>query len=255
MDATTGGTRTNRSMLERVMTGRVSKPPAEFPETISWPSESPAELPETISRSSESPAELPETISRSSESPAEFPETISRSSESPADAPATSELSTARAGNDFGRAYQSLLPELLALRPSELLPVNIGIPGAVTKALGIQPTLAGLTHRIAKALPEVGARLPEKLVVHALALSHAHTLFLTATQDLDAVPSLAAEGKELRAVLLADAQALIRRGQIRLRMPSAVRSPAPTYTGTRVLAVRLWKRGSQRPRRSTEPIR
>ena len=53
MDATTGGTRTNRPMLERVMTGRVSKPPAEFPETISWPSESPAELPETISWSSE----------------------------------------------------------------------------------------------------------------------------------------------------------------------------------------------------------
>jgi hypothetical protein len=114
----------------------------------------------------------------------------------------------------FEQAYHSLLPELRALRRSEVKPVNIGIPGAVTKALQIQPTLAGLRDRIAEVSPEVDPRLPDRLVTHALALSHAHALFLTASHGVDALPSLSTEGRQLRAVLLADAQRLIRRGLI-----------------------------------------
>lgn len=116
-------------------------------------------------------------------------------------------------GYDFAQAYQSLLPKLLALRPSELVRINLGIPSAVTTALNVQPALAELKDRIAAALPETDVSLPEDLASHALALSHAHTQFMTALQGSDALPSLAAEGTKLRELLVGEVQTLIRRGQ------------------------------------------
>ena len=72
--------------------------------------------------------------------------------------------------------------------------------------------LAELKERIAVALPEVDASIPEHLMTHAMALSHAHTLFLMASQDVDTLPSLAEEARKLRRILLRDAEGMIQRG-------------------------------------------
>jgi hypothetical protein len=103
---------------------------------------------------------------------------------------------------------------MLSLRASDLVPININVADAVSKGLGVESRLAGLNDRIREALPTVDARLLEHLATHAYALSHADTLFSMASQALDVLPSIAAEGKALRAILFADAQALIRRGLI-----------------------------------------
>jgi hypothetical protein len=114
----------------------------------------------------------------------------------------------------FESAYQSLLPDMRALRHSQVMPIHVGIPGAITKALQIQPTVAKLINRIVEAAPEVDPHLPERLITHALALGHAHTLFVTVSEGVDELPSLSKEGRKLRAVLLTGAQVLIQRGLI-----------------------------------------
>jgi len=48
--------------------------------------------------------------------------------------------------------------------------------------------------------------LPKKLDQYALALSHAHTLYLVATRASDPVPALSKEGMKLRSFLFSDGQ-------------------------------------------------
>jgi hypothetical protein len=219
-----------------------SKAPEVLPERITRSSEAPEVLPERITRSSEAPEVLPERITRSSEAPEMLPERITTSSKAPevlperitgyskvpmdlsdrtrgssiarTQAPATAGPSLKASGNVFEPAYLSLLPAMLALPPSKVVSLNISAPHAVTKALGIQPTLAEMKGRISKSLEDVDERLPEHLVTHAHALFHAHSLFLMASRDADALPSLRAEGKKLRTVLLTDADGLIQRGRV-----------------------------------------
>jgi hypothetical protein len=236
------------SMLERVMSRIASGAPAELSEKLTVPvmrtdtsedpeglaekstrssnalaglaerstgsSKAPAVLPEKTTASSNAPAVLPEKTTASSNAPAVLAERITGSSKAPAQTPATAGRSLKSSGDIFDAAYLSLLPAMLALPPSKVVPLNISVPYAVTKALGIQPTLAELKGRISKSLPDVDERLPEHLVTHAHALTHAHTLFVTALQAVDVLPSLRAEGRKLRAVLLTDAQSLIQRGRV-----------------------------------------
>jgi hypothetical protein len=112
----------------------------------------------------------------------------------------------------FEEAFEELLPAMKALRAGEVTPVNLSIPGAVTTALGVRHSLLALKDRIADALPGTERDLPEKLVDFALALSHAHTLYLVATRANDPVPSLSEEGMKLRSLLFSDARALVHRG-------------------------------------------
>ena len=198
-----------------------SSAPAERPDMNAAPVEAAAELPGTLSGSkkasamgptihaaSKRAAGSPPTILSGSKKASASPPTIlshpEKASTSPptilsnpknASAVASTVLANPRnaSGDDFEHAYQSLLPELCALRRSQVMPINIGITGAVTKALRIQPTLATLMDRIAEVASGVDPRLPERLVTHALALSHAHALFVTTSQGVDALPSLSEE--------------------------------------------------------------
>jgi hypothetical protein len=140
-----------------------------------------------------------------------------------ADAAPSARPSQRPSGDAFEQAYDSLLPALLALRASEVVTINLAVPGAVTKALGIQLVLAALKERIVAALPEVDASIPEHLMTHAMALSHAHTLFLMASQDVDTLPSLAAEARKLRKILLRDAEGMIQRGLLDAAMMPRLR--------------------------------
>jgi hypothetical protein len=77
----------------------------------------------------------------------------------------------------FEVAFKELLPAMNALRAEEIIGVNLSIPGAVKKALGVQPALLALKDRILDSLPAKARGFPDKVDVFARALSHAHTLY------------------------------------------------------------------------------
>ena len=122
------------------------------------------------------------------------------------------DIQTLAATTPFDEVFKETLPAMKALRAGEITAVNLFIPRAVTTVLGVRQVLVGLKDRIADALPEAERDLPEKLPCLALALSHAHTLYLVATRANDPVPSLAEEGMKLRTLLFSDARALVQRG-------------------------------------------
>src|SRR5262249_28473068 len=111
----------------------------------------------------------------------------------------------------FLEAYRSLLPEFHALRAEELVAINLDIPAAVTRALGAAPKVAALKDRVVNELPRIDVERILRLTTYAMALSHAHTLFVLATRPPDELDALVEEGTALREVLFADANALVTR--------------------------------------------
>jgi hypothetical protein len=122
------------------------------------------------------------------------------------------DIETSAATTLFEEVFKEMLPAMKALRSEEITAVNLCIPGAVATVLGVRQVLGDLKDRIVDALPEKERDLPKKLLHLALALSHAHTLYLVATRANDPVPSLAEEGMKLRSLLFSDARALVQRG-------------------------------------------
>lgn len=111
----------------------------------------------------------------------------------------------------FEDAYNSLLPKFRALSTEELVPINLDIPAAVTTALGVAPELAAFKDEVAQHLPKLDFEPMLHLDEYAMALSHAHTLYLMASQPVDSLQALVAEGTALRETLFVDASALVRR--------------------------------------------
>jgi hypothetical protein len=114
----------------------------------------------------------------------------------------------------FEEPYARLLPEFKALAVEELIAINLDIPLVVTTVLGAGPEILALADRIAKELPEFDLASLKKLEDYAMALSHAHTLYLMASQPPDSLQTLVDEGTSLRETLVTDANALVRRGLI-----------------------------------------
>jgi len=111
----------------------------------------------------------------------------------------------------FEEHYQALLPKFRALAADELVPINLDIPAAVTTALGVAPEVRALKERLVRELPLLDLEALMKLDEYAMALMHAHTLYLMAAQPVDSLQPLVEEGSELREVLFADATALVQR--------------------------------------------
>lgn len=111
----------------------------------------------------------------------------------------------------FEEAYNALLPKFRALSVEELVPINIDIPAAVTTALGVAPEMAAFKDEVALHLPQLDFEPVLHLDEYAMALSHAHTLYLMASQPVDSLQPLVAEGTVLRETLFADATALVQR--------------------------------------------
>jgi hypothetical protein len=121
----------------------------------------------------------------------------------------------------FSKAFEEVLPSMKALPEAEVIPVNLDIPDAVSKVLGLELVLRTLNDRIASKVPETERDLPQKLVSYAFALSHANILYRMAARANDPVPALSEEGMKLRSLLFSDARALIHRGFVD---PRALRS-------------------------------
>ncbi|WP_437662164.1 hypothetical protein [Sorangium sp. So ce1182] len=109
-------------------------------------------------------------------------------------------------------AFNRIAPELSELSAAALAPINIDLPRAVALVLGALPGLAALRPAIVKQLPEHKIALLDKLELYALAAWYAHLIALPESGAGHAVKPLLDEALALRAKLLADADALARRG-------------------------------------------
>jgi len=109
-------------------------------------------------------------------------------------------------------ALIQLKTEMAALDAGALLPVTIEIPAGVALVLGSLPDIRGFRDQIAKEMPSFDLARFDKLETYTLALNEAHAGFKVATEPADALDQAVAEGERLRALLLAEANALELRG-------------------------------------------
>src|SRR5690349_8898244 len=111
----------------------------------------------------------------------------------------------------FRDAYESLLTEIKAVPASELIPINVDIPTAVTTALGSLPEIRALRARIAAEMPQFDIARFDKLEAYTLAMGHAHALYMGASTPLESLDQISDEATRLREVLYSDAAALAQR--------------------------------------------
>jgi hypothetical protein len=112
----------------------------------------------------------------------------------------------------FRDAYQSLLPEIRAVAQSDLTPIILDIPTAVTTALGALPEIRALRSRVVAEMPQFDVARFDKLEAYTLAVGHAHALYLAASSPAESLDQIAEAAAGLRGTLVSDASALAQRG-------------------------------------------
>jgi hypothetical protein len=112
-------------------------------------------------------------------------------------------------------AYSSVVAELEALAPEEIVQVNLDIMAALNTAAGVIPELKALRPRIVEALPLFDVAAFDKLHLYALAAGYAHTMHLVAGGPQNSLRPTFEEAVKLRRLLLSDAKALAARGLIK----------------------------------------
>lgn len=119
-------------------------------------------------------------------------------------------LTTPKPSGPRGRAaLEALRPAMEALAPEALHPINVDIPHAVARALGVGPTLRSLRPRIAAECPAVDLGALDALEARALAVEYAHAVYVTALSPLPVLTEVAAEAAVARARLLSLAETLV----------------------------------------------
>jgi len=114
----------------------------------------------------------------------------------------------------FEESYQRVLPEMRALSPDDLTQISIDVPSAIATVLGVVKELPRHRDAITKQLPEFDLARFERIEEYAMALSHANTLYATATKPPDDLKSVYEEGLKLRERLHADTTTLFLRDLI-----------------------------------------
>ena len=118
----------------------------------------------------------------------------------------------------FRNAYDSSLAEICAVPEPVLVPITLDVPGIVTVVLGVWPKVRGLRSTISNTLADFPIHVFDKLLVYALALGYAHTIYETVTKRPSHLTALAKEGLFQRAILFADATALAKRGIVEAKL-------------------------------------
>ncbi len=114
----------------------------------------------------------------------------------------------------FAEAFAATAAARAALSADEILIVNLDVQAAVATVLGALPNLTMLRESITSELPKFDLAQFDAIQTYAHALAEAHNAYTVAAEPTDTLPALAARATELRDVLLADTQALVRRGHI-----------------------------------------
>lgn len=116
---------------------------------------------------------------------------------------------------EFEEAYERIEPELLALSPDEIAPINLDIASAVATVLYLWAGILKLRDTIVQSLIGFDIVRFDKLEDYAMALGYANTLHLIATQPPDELQAIYEESAAVRETLNTDTQALVRRGYIK----------------------------------------
>jgi hypothetical protein len=130
------------------------------------------------------------------------------------DATATTQPNLTSTVPRFRDAYQHLLDEIRKVPDTEIVTINIDVPTAVTTALGVLPEIRTFRPQIATDIPSFDLARFDKLESYTLALGHAHTLYLAASNPPESISDLSDSGTKARELLLSDATALAARGFI-----------------------------------------
>ncbi len=109
-------------------------------------------------------------------------------------------------------ALARVKPEMDALKPEQLLQVNVDLREATSLVLGNLPEIRALRADIAKAMPGFDLDRFDKMEAYTLALIESNAGFKVATEPTDTLDRLVPEGERVRELLLAEAKALELRG-------------------------------------------
>jgi hypothetical protein len=111
-------------------------------------------------------------------------------------------------------ALDRVLPELQALKASEVRSLIVDVPTAVSRVLGAAPKVLALRADIVRDAPSIDIRKIECLQDYAYALQEAHVRCLGTGKSPDELRALGDEGDALRDLLRSDGLALVNRGLI-----------------------------------------
>jgi hypothetical protein len=114
----------------------------------------------------------------------------------------------------FEESFQRVRAELESLPMDSLVSINLDVISSVATVLGSLPEIRALRVRIEREMPGFDFTQFDKLEDYAMALSYAHTQFLTASKPRGDLKALKDEAVALRETLLGDATTLGRRGVI-----------------------------------------
>jgi hypothetical protein len=121
-------------------------------------------------------------------------------------------------------ALSSLESELAQLRPEEFVYINFDIDAAVATVLAKLPLILNLRAEIARFLPFFELHRLDNLERYAVVLRAVHARYLREARPDERGPALLREATELRHTLLADLNALARRGHVDASALSALTS-------------------------------
>jgi hypothetical protein len=139
----------------------------------------------------------------------------------------TTRAATPARPGDAGQAsaaYQRIQSAAGALDPNQLATINIDIPVSVSIILGAMAKLTSVRETIVSELPKFDVKNLDHLQDYALGAWYAHLVALPQQSGPTAVAALDAEAIPLRENLLADAEALARRGLLDAEAVAHIRS-------------------------------
>ncbi|HEY5957612.1 MAG TPA: hypothetical protein VIV60_13695 [Polyangiaceae bacterium] len=123
------------------------------------------------------------------------------------------------------QALEKARPEMAALKPPELLVVNVDPIAAAATVRGALPALMALRSQIASDLIRFNLDFLDNLEIYALALIQTHSVCTGIEDKSTDLQCLSAQANSLRARLLGDIQVLIDRGHISAARLTGLRGP------------------------------
>lgn len=114
----------------------------------------------------------------------------------------------------FEVAYREVESEVVALPTQKVRRVNLDVPSAVAMVLGVNLRLVTYRQELIDEFRSFDVVQFDRLEPYAMALSHAHALYLTAGTPPDVPKQLYDEGFRRREMLHTDIKVLIGRGLI-----------------------------------------
>ncbi len=109
------------------------------------------------------------------------------------------------------QAFDATAAARAALKPEQLLVVNLDIPTAVSTLDTVFPRLYERRAAIVKVVPSFDVKQFDAIPAYALALGHAHSEWLVAAMPPEESADLYAEALTLRETLMVDVRALMHR--------------------------------------------